>query len=182
VRCPFVACAAVSITSPEDECTTEPVQVCRLDPPRKMAPTRGSGFTEAATGMSKGLSASCMRMLGVRIETAVGPKAASGNTTHRTIAKIRIGPHDDGSAAMQAAFGAAIRVPTNSSRPKRVFDAEMQSSAACSVLQGCCNVNGFRSCVTPLAHYSTLSRKREIPNRLADGRTLNGVKPSNGEG
>ncbi len=103
-------CAAVSIRSPVDECTTEPVQVCTIVPPKKIGPTRGSGFTGPATGILSGLSASCARMLVVRTGPAGWPHGASSSTSPKTIAKIRIGPHHDGSAAVQGAFSAAIRV------------------------------------------------------------------------
>jgi hypothetical protein len=54
-------------------------------------------------------------MLAVRTEPAGWPQAASSNISTRSIAKIRIGPDHDGSAAVQGAFGAAIRVNTSAS-------------------------------------------------------------------
>src|ERR1700744_2732064 len=99
-------CAAVSIRLPVDECTTEPVQMCSVSPARKIGPPRGSGFTGAATG----IATSSTRMLVARTGPAAGPLAATSNTNPRTIAKVRIRPHDDGSATLQGASSAAIRV------------------------------------------------------------------------
>jgi hypothetical protein len=99
-------CAAVSIRLPVDECTTEPVQMCNVSPARKIGPTRGSGFTGPATG----IAASSTRMLVARTGPAAGPLAATSNTNPTTIANVRIRPHDDGSATLQGASSAAIRV------------------------------------------------------------------------
>jgi hypothetical protein len=54
LNCWAMQCAAVSIKSPEDECTTEPVQVCRSKPPRKMTPTSGRGSPKLRRECRKG--------------------------------------------------------------------------------------------------------------------------------
>jgi hypothetical protein len=59
-----------------------------------------------------------------RPEPAAGPLAATSNTNPRTIAKIRIRPHGDGSATVHGVSGAAIRVAETSPGAETGFSTQ----------------------------------------------------------
>jgi hypothetical protein len=118
-------CAAVKIRSPVAECSTEPVHVCNDCPPRKIAPTRGSGSTGSA----------------VAVAVAVTEAEADGKGTEEDVEGFACGaagsPHDVAMAAIAASKTTpARRMTTDLARRsrtrQRVTDAP--AAATCSTV------------------------------------------------